>query len=203
MFVFCFKTKSGQTAWKNAFGWEQDQIFQNLYKTDQDLNRFIDAMGSFSSLSAPSIVSAFDLGTYRSLVDIGGANGNLVVSALERYPELTGTVFELPSVAKIARNRIQNLSENVSARMSVVEGDFFNDKLPPQTDLFVLSRILHDWQEEKILVLLKKLFESLDAGGSLLVCETLLNESKTGPIGATLQSLNMLVQTKGKVGLKL
>lgn len=77
-------------------------------------------------------------------------------------------------------------------------GDFFRDELPADADLFILGRILHDWNEEKGRILLKKIYSALPPNGALLIAEMLLNDDKTGPTLATLQSLNMLVQTDGR-----
>jgi acetylserotonin N-methyltransferase len=85
----------------------------------------------------------------------------------------------------------------VDARVELMGGDFFRDPLPP-ADLYGLGRILHDWSEEKIRVLLRKIYEALPPGGGLLIAEILLNDEKTGPINAHMQSLNMLVCTEGR-----
>jgi acetylserotonin N-methyltransferase len=76
-------------------------------------------------------------------------------------------------------------------------GDFFGDELP-EADLFAMSRIVHDWSEDKIHVLLGKIYRRLPAGGGILLAEKLLREDRTGPTSAQLQSLNMLVCTEGK-----
>jgi acetylserotonin N-methyltransferase len=82
-------------------------------------------------------------------------------------------------------------------RIQVIEGDFFRDELP-EADLFALGRILHDWSEEKIDLLLRKIFDRLPDGGALLVAEQILNEDGIGPPWGNLQSLNMLLVTEGR-----
>ena len=76
-------------------------------------------------------------------------------------------------------------------------GDFFEDELPA-ADLFAMSRILHDWAEDKIRLLLTRIHKRLPEGGGVLIAEKLLREDLTGPVSAQLQSLNMLVCTEGK-----
>src|SRR5205814_382720 len=85
----------------------------------------------------------------------------------------------------------------VSARVEVIAGDFFENELP-EAALFALGRILHDWSEDKILRLLRKIHDRLPAGGALLIAEKLLDDDKLGPRWAQLQSLNMLCCTEGK-----
>ena len=81
--------------------------------------------------------------------------------------------------------------------VKVIPGDFFRDELP-EADLYSASRILHDWSEEKIHVLLAKIYLRLPGGGALLIAEKLLQNQKTGPMWAAMQSLNMLVCTEGR-----
>ena len=118
-----------------------------------------------------------------------------MIAACERYPNLRGAVFELPRVIPVAREEVSQSPAH--ARIELLEGDFFSGELPV-ADLYALGRILHDWPEEKIETLLRKIHAGLPAGGALLLAEKLLDEDKTGPVPATMQSLNMLVCTEGR-----
>ena len=152
-------------------------------------------MHGFGLLSSPQVVAAFDLSPFRKLVDLGGASGHLATAACERYPGLRAAVFDLPRVIPFAREQV---SQSPAAdRVDLIPGDFFESELPP-ADLYALGRILHDWPEEKIERLLRKIFEALPAGGGLLIAEKLLAPDKSGPTGVHMQSLNMLVCTEGK-----
>jgi acetylserotonin N-methyltransferase len=128
-------------------------------------------------------------------VDLGGATGHLCIAACEAYPNLTAAVFDLASVQRFAQERIA--ASSVRDRIHFIPGDFFVDDLPP-ADLFSLGRILHDWSEDKIAHLLKRIYEALPSGGGLLLCECLLHDDRCGPIGSLMQDLNMLVVTEGK-----
>ncbi len=85
----------------------------------------------------------------------------------------------------------------VADRIEIVAGDFFTDPLPPG-DLYALGRILHDWTEQKIVMLLQRIHEHLPPGGGVLIAEKLLLDDKSGPRWAQMQSLNMLTCTEGK-----
>ena len=87
--------------------------------------------------------------------------------------------------------------EFVGDRVSLVAGDFFVDPLPA-ANLCAVGRILHDWTEEKIAMLLQKIYTALPDGGGLLIAEKLLEEDRSGPVAAHMQSLNMLVCTEGR-----
>jgi acetylserotonin N-methyltransferase len=109
--------------------------------------------------------------------------------------ELCAIVFDLPPVVGAAQEQISRSS--AAARITTKAGDFFEDDLP-DADVFALGRVVHDWSEPRIGALLQKIHDRLPRGGALLVAEKLLEEEKTRPIPALLQSLNMLVATEGR-----
>jgi acetylserotonin N-methyltransferase len=158
------------------------------------MGQLVDGMHGFGLLSSTPVVAAFDLSGFRRLVDLGGATGHLAAAAHRRYPGLHAVVFDLPKIIDVARERTR-LAGGGQA-IEFIAGDFFVDPLP-EADLYALGRILHDWGEEKIRSLLTRIYDRLPGGGGLLIAEKLLTDDKTGPPGATLQSLNMLVCTEG------
>jgi acetylserotonin N-methyltransferase len=181
--------REGTHRWKQTFGWD-GPIFSNFFHTDAARREFLLGMHGYGQISSPRVVAAFDLGRFRHLVDLGGATGHLCVAACERYPGLRATVFDLPEVLPMAREMIA--ATPVADRVGVRAGDFFADPLP-EADLYAVGRILHDWTEEKIRILLRKIFDSLPPGGALLIAEKLIAEDRGGPLSAQLQSLNMLL----------
>ncbi|KAM6140650.1 putative bifunctional dTTP/UTP pyrophosphatase/methyltransferase protein isoform 3-T3 [Pterocles gutturalis] len=121
-----------------------------------------------------------------------GCTGALAHELVQIYPNLKVTVFDLPEV--IANISYFQPSGQHTAPVTFVPGDFFKDKLP-EADLYILSRVLHDWPDEKIHVLLSKISAVCKPGSALLVAEIVLDEQKTHPPRAVLQSLSM---TEGK-----
>jgi len=186
--------REGTPRWQQAFGTE-GSIFDNFFRTEEAKQTFIKGMHGLGKLSSPKVVEAFDLSRFRKLVDLGGATGHLVIAACERYLNLRGVVFDLAQVIEGARLEVNK--STAAQRIELLAGDFFHDELP-EGDLFAMSRILHDWSEDKINALLAKIYERLPAGGGVLLAEKLLNEDKSGPTSAQMQSLNMLVCTEGK-----
>src|SRR5207253_11219056 len=106
-----------------------------------------------------------------------------------------GVCFDLPGVVPMAREQVQG--STVAGRVEALAGDFFQDPLP-EADLYALGRIVHDWSEDKIAALLRKIHERLPPGGAVLIAEKLLTDDKAGPRWAVLQSVNMLLCTEGK-----
>ena len=181
--------REGTHRWKQTF--ELDgPLFSHFFRTREAMRDFVTGMHGFGLLSSPAVVAAFDLSGFRRMVDLGGATGHLAMAAAERYPGLHAAVFDLPAVIEVAR-------EFAGDRIELIAGDFFRDPLP-EADLFAVGRILHDWSQEKIGALLRKIREALAEGGALLIAEKLLDEDKEGPVPAHMQSLNMLVCTEGK-----
>ena len=186
--------REGTPRWKQAFDIEGG-IFDHFFRTDEAKETFIQGMHGLGLLSSPKVAEAFDLSRFRRLADLGGATGHLAMAACERYPHIHAIVFDLPHVVETAWAQVSK--SPASSRIGVIAGDFFHDELP-EADLFAMSRILHDWSEDKIHPLLTKIYQRLPPGGGLLLGEKLLHEDKAAPTSALLQSLNMLVCTEGK-----
>jgi acetylserotonin N-methyltransferase len=184
----------GSHRWRQTFGTD-GPLFEQFFSNAEKMRTFLLGMHGFGVLSSPRVVAAFDLSRFHHLVDLGGATGHLAVAACERYPHLRAAVFDLPPVVEFAREQVALSS--AADRIDLLPGDFFADDLP-EADLFAVGRILHDWSEEKIRSLLRKIFERLPARGGLLIAEKLLAADKSGPTGAHMQSLNMLICTEGK-----
>ncbi|HUQ96006.1 MAG TPA: class I SAM-dependent methyltransferase [Bryobacteraceae bacterium] len=181
--------KEGTHRWKQTYDLE-GPLFSHFFRNDGSRLEFMRAMHGFGMSSSPKVVEAFDLSGFRRLVDLGGATGHLPMAAGARHPMMRLAVFDLAAVIADAR-------QFVNERVELIAGDFFTDPLPP-ADLYTVGRILHDWSEEKIEALLRKISEALPAGGALLIAEKLLWHDKSGPVPACMQSLNMLCCTEGK-----
>ncbi len=152
--------REGSNRWKQCFGWDEP-IFSSFFKTEDAANEFLMGMHGFGRVSSPAVVNALDLSRFKHLVDLGGATGHLAIAACERYSTLQATVFDLPAARPLAEKIIAE--SQVGQRVRVVSGDFFTDELP-QADLFALGRIIHDWSEPKVLLLLRRLCATTATG---------------------------------------
>ncbi len=186
--------RTGHHRWKQTFGTD-GPIFSSFFRTPEAMNEFLMGMHGFGMITSPVLVKAMDLSRFRCMCDLGGATGHWVIAACEQYPHLQGIVFDLPNALELAKS--MTAQSSARDRLSVVGGDFFNDPLPP-ADLYALGRIVHDWSEDKIRKLLKRIFEALPEGGGLMIGEKIIHEDRSGPRWAMMQSLNMLVCTEGK-----
>ncbi|MBS0266660.1 MAG: homocysteine methyltransferase [Planctomycetes bacterium] len=186
--------REGTHRWKQEYGWD-GPIFSHFFRDERSKREFLMGMHGFGIISSPHVVSAFDLSRFRTLVDLGGATGHLAVAACRRYPHMQSIVFDLPEAVPLAKEMTE--TTDVAARVAVCGGDFFADPLPT-ADLFALGRIVHDWTEEKILKLFRRIHSALPVGGGILLAEKLLRDDRSGPVWAQMQNLNMLTCTEGK-----
>ena len=186
--------REGTPRWEQTFGWP-GPIFEHFFSTPEKMRTFTMGMHGLGVSTSPDVVRAFDLSRFQTMADLGAATGHLVIAACEAWPQLRGIVFDMEKVTALAREFVDK--SPARDRLSLVPGDFFAGELP-QADLYALGRILHDWPETKIRLLLRRVWEQLPAGGGLLIAEKLLTEDRSGPLGAHMQSINMLICTEGK-----
>lgn len=186
--------KEGSHRWKQTFDLE-GPIFQSFFRTEEFMRTFMQGMHGFGLLGSPAIVRIFNLAGFQTICDLGGGTGHLAAAACERYGQMRGVVFDLASVLPMARETIA--ASPAAERMSTMAGDFFSDPLPP-ADLYALSRILHDWNDERCALLLRRIHEALPSGGAVLIAEALIEDDRSGPLHAHMQSLNMLICTEGR-----
>ncbi|KAJ7395479.1 N-acetylserotonin O-methyltransferase-like protein [Pitangus sulphuratus] len=187
--------KEGSRQNHRAFGKKEEDLFKDYYHSQEGKQRFMAAMHSIAHLTARDVATAFDLSRFKSACDLGGCTGALAHELVQIYPNLKVTVFDLPEV--IANTSYFQPSGQDTAPVTFVSGDFFKDNLP-EADLYILSRVLHDWPDEKIHVLLSKISALCRPGCAILLAEMVLDDEKKNRSRALLQSLNMLVQTEGK-----
>ncbi len=182
--------REGSHRWKQVFGLEGG-IFSHFYRTEEAKREFLLGMHGFGLISSPAVVRGFDLSDFGRIVDLGGGTGHLAMAAAEAYPGMEAAVFDLAGAIAFTSEFTQG------TRVELLAGDFFTDDLPA-ADLYAIGRILHDWSEEKIRLLLAKIYAALPVGGALLIAEKLLDDDLAGPVHAHMQSLNMLLCTEGR-----
>lgn len=142
---------------------------------------------------APRIVGQVDLRNRRRLLDLGGGPGTYAIHFCQANPQLTATVYDLPTTRPFAEKTIATFG--LSDRITFAEGDFISDDVPRGFDVAWLSHILHGEGPEGCAVILQQAVAALEPGGMLLVQEFILDNSMDGPLFPALFSLNMLLNT--------
>ncbi|MEO6759996.1 MAG: methyltransferase [Saprospiraceae bacterium] len=166
-------------------------IFEELYEELPRLEQFMGAMMGLSRINFEAFAEKFDFSNYKTLCDIGGATGLLCIEAAKRHAHLQCTSFDLPPVEPIAQRHIA--AAGLSARINTAAGDFFNDPLP-KADLITMGMILHDWNLEKKMHLIKAAYDALPEGGALVAIEALIDDARRENLFGLLMSLNMLIE---------
>ncbi|XP_027715289.1 N-acetylserotonin O-methyltransferase-like protein isoform X3 [Vombatus ursinus] len=158
--------KEGTNQNHRAFGKNVQDLFQDSYYHSMETKlRFMNAMHSIMKLTARDVATAFDLSRFRSACDLGGCTGTLAQVLIQEYPNLKVTVFDLPDVIENVSG-FQPTGQDTS-RITFTSGDFFKDNIP-EADLYILSRVLHDWPDDKIDALLSKISDLCTPGTGLI-----------------------------------
>jgi ubiquinone/menaquinone biosynthesis C-methylase UbiE len=144
---------------------------------------------------ADSLAVAYDSGSHKRLLDIGGGTGSFLLSVLRRYPGLRGTLFELPGACAVARQRLS--AEPEGARIDIVEGDMFKTPLPADHDFLLVANTVHVLSVPHNLELMRKMRATVQKGAQLLLVDFWMNPTHTEPPAAALMSGEFLVMAGG------
>ncbi len=163
-------------------------------QSDPELNKvFNSMMTAFSTLHFTGVLEAYDFSECTRLVDVGGGHGRVISEILKGNPSMRGVLFDLPHAIEGGRRTIEQAG--LADRCEVASGDFFVS-VPGGADLYILSRVIHDWNDEKAVAILKVVRAAVAPHGRLVVLETMLQPT-VPPIYPLLSDLNMLARTGG------
>jgi hypothetical protein len=169
----------------------QKGMFEELYEELPRLEQFMGAMTGLSRINFEAFAAKFDFSKFKNLCDIGGATGLLCIEAAKKHPHLQCVSFDLPPVEPIARRHIA--AAGMSDRIKTASGDFFRDPLP-KADLITMGMILHDWNLEKKMHLIRAAYDALPSGGAFVAIEALIDDARRENVFGLLMSLNMLIE---------
>ena len=128
-------------------------------------------MIAISQVTMKQVAEAYDFQPYSRVIDVGGGHGQLLSLILERHQNITGVLFDLPSGVDAAKRR----TGSASGRIQFLCGDFF-DAVPSGADVYILKRIIHDWNHEQAVKILAKCREAMAPGGGVLIAETIIRQ---------------------------
>ena len=180
-----------------------ENAFRHVHGTDPWTRRaqhpeksavFDRAMTSLSRQVAASVLAAYDFGRFGTVVDVGGGNGAFLAAILAAYPAVRGVLFDQPHVVAGAAPILA--AAGVADRCQVVGGSFF-ETIPRSGDAYVLKAILHDWEDEQSVTILRACRRAMADGATLAVVERELGPANASP-DAKFSDLNMLVGPGGR-----
>lgn len=149
-------------------------------------------MTRLSEMQAPALVNSYDYVKFPTIVDVGGGHGALLVAILHANSSVRGVLFDLPEVLAGARLVREG---GVESRCSVVAGDMF-DHIPPGESLYILKTVIHDWDDDSAVRILRNCREAMSIDSRLLLIESIVPEGNE-PHPSKFMDLNMLVLTHG------
>jgi hypothetical protein len=166
-------------------------MFAELYSKPERLEQFMDAMSGISAGNFQAFADKFDFSRYQTVCDVGGATGQLSMFVASKHPHLRCTSVDLPEATRIAERKIA--AAGLTDRVAAKSVDFFANPLP-KADVITMGMILHDWNLEKKMHLVRAAYDALPAGGAFVVIENLIDDARRENAFGLLMSLNMLIE---------
>ena len=166
-------------------------MFAELYADEARLGEFLRAMTGLQAGNFSLLAEKFDFSRYRSVTDVGGALALLSRLVAARHPHLRFQTFDLPPVRVHAQKAID--TAGLGDRIQVVSGDFFVDPLP-KADVVTMGNVLHDWNREQKLRLIRKAYDALPDDGAFIAIENVIDDARRENVFGLLMSLNMLIE---------
>lgn len=172
------------------------ETFEYLGARPDKAREFGEAMASISGLENPAVAAALELSGARKLVDVGGSHGHMLAAILGRNPQLAGTVYDRAEVIANAREAPFLKESALAGRVEFVVGDFF-ESVPAGADAYTMKYILHDWDDENSVRILRNCARAMAPGGRVLVVDNVLPAGNE-PHWGKLLDINMMVLTEGR-----
>jgi SAM-dependent methyltransferase len=183
--------RTGGIAFDKAFG---EPVWEFFRKHPENARVFNDAMSGLTAQAEAAIHGAYEFSGIRTILDAGGGHGRLLTSILRRNPQMRGILFDSPQVIEGARDAVA--ASDVADRCQLVGGDFFAS-VPEGADAIVMKWIIHDWNDDQSVAIMKTCHRALPAGGRLILVEAVVPDTSEFHFSKFID-LNMLVMTGGR-----
>jgi O-methyltransferase domain/Dimerisation domain len=152
--------------------------FAALYADPARLKQFLGAMSGVSRGGNMAIARKFPWGDYRTAVDVGTAEGDLITQVALANPNIEGIGFDLPAVGPCFEEYVE--ANGLSGRVKFSPGSFFEQPLP-KADVVMMGHILHDWDLKTKQMLIRKAWEALPPDGAFIVYEAIIDDERFWP----------------------
>lgn len=183
--------KTGNIAFDNFFGVDIWKYFQ---ENPEDGAVFQNSMSGVTAATNEQIRSHYDFSPFGTIVDIGGGHGGLITSILLTNPKAKGILFDAQQVIEAARPKIE--ATGLAQRCETVAGDFFK-AVPAGGDLYMMKWIIHDWNDDQAITILRNCRNQMQRNGKLIILDSVVPENNE-PDFSKFFDLNMMVMTGGK-----
>jgi ubiquinone/menaquinone biosynthesis C-methylase UbiE len=187
---FPYSVQTGEIAFTRRFGKE---VWNYYAERPDHAEVFNNAMTKMTQLVNESVLMSYPFSRFRRVVDVGGGHGELLISILKTSPDARGVLFDSPQVITGAKRIAES---GLTARCELVGGNFFHS-VPPDGDAYLLKWIIHDWNDEQCVTILKNIRRSIASNGVVLIVDSVIPKGNE-PFFGKLMDLNMLVMTGGR-----
>ena len=187
-------TRALRTGQPQGEGGPGDETFASLYADPKRLKGFLKAMTGISRGGNMAIAAKFPWAKYKTVADMGPAQGDLLAQIALKNPHLACVGFDLPEVGPVFEEYMEE--NGLQERVRFQGGSFFTDAMP-KADVITMGHVLHDWNLEEKRLLIAKAYQALPEGGALIVIEALIDDDRRKNVFGLLMSLNMLIETPG------
>jgi hypothetical protein len=184
-----YSVQTGKSGFEKAFG---VPFFEYLANHPVEASLFSETMVGFHGSEPASVAAAYDFSQFETIIDVGGATGNLLATILDRYPQPRGILFDLPHVVRDAPALIE--ARELVHRITIEAGNFF-ESVPTAAGAYLLSHIIHDWSEAQCLTILGNCRRTMKANSRLLIIETVLAPGDTPQSGKILDIIMLALFT--------
>jgi hypothetical protein len=188
---FLHSLQTGQPAFEEQTG---QPLFEYLAKNSDKAAVFDAAMVSYMSEESEAIATTYNWPSAGKIMDVGGGSGGLIRAVLAKEPQLSGAIFDLPEV--IDRNQELYEADNVLSKCEFHPGDFFSS-ISEGADIYMFRNIIHDWDDERSINILKNCERACRTRGKVLLLEYVIPEGNI-PFAGKWLDLMMLVGPGGQ-----
>ena len=186
-----YSVQTGNPGFEKAHG---ITYFDYLAQHPEYASLFSEMMVGLHSQEPSAVAAAYDFSIFKTIVDVGGATGNMLATVLARHSGPRGILFDRPHVVQDAPALLD--AKGVSNRVTIEPGNFF-ESVPAWADAYILSHILHDWNEDQCLMILDRVHKAMNAAAHLLIVEMVIPPGDAPHPGKMLD-MTMLVQMGGQ-----
>lgn len=176
-----------QQAWNQS----AQELYKAIYGNEQQMRHFFRLLDSYNWPIGEETARVVDFSEYRKILDVAGGTGTYAATVVKQYPNLTGVCLDLEPVRYLSEEMIAKNS--LAEKFEFISGDMFKNEYPKDCDVIFLSYILHNWDENNCLTILKNCYDALPSGGMLLVSEKILNNDYSGDWWGVMMNLQMLI----------
>ena len=186
-----YSVETGKTGFEKANGMA---LFDYLAQHPEAASLFSEMMVGLHNQEPPAVAAAYDFSVFKTIVDVGGATGNMLAAVLNKHPGPRGILFDRPHVVTDAPALLA--AKGVSDRVTIESGDFFKS-VPAGADAYIVSHIIHDWDDDRCQVILRHVRDAMKPASRLLIVEMVLAPGDEPHPGKMLD-MTMLSQVGGQ-----